>query len=131
MTMAGSVIRLTPMPDLRKRLPVLGASPTAFVLLYGFLGFIGAGHSTLTYGRAVSTWFDAKRGLALGVTLAGIGIGAAVIPKYTYFFVANCGWREAYFALGALLFLVGFPSVALFVRIGRRKPAPRPCTPTV
>src|ERR1700722_5163684 len=95
---------------------LLGASPTEFILLYGFLGFVGAGHSTLTYGRAVSTWFDAKRGLALGITLAGIGIGAAVIPKYTYFFVAHYGWREAYFALGALLFVVGFPSVALFVR---------------
>jgi MFS family permease len=95
---------------------LLGASPTEFILLYGFLGFVGAGHSTLTYGRAVSTWFDARRGLALGITLAGIGIGAAVIPKYTYFFVANYGWREAYFALGALLFVVGFPSVALFVR---------------
>jgi MFS family permease len=95
---------------------LLGASPTAFVLLYGFLGLVGAGHSTLTYGRAVSTWFDARRGLALGVTLAGIGIGAALVPKYTHYFVANYGWREAYFALGALLFVVGFPSVALLVR---------------
>lgn len=95
---------------------LLGASPLAFILLYGFLGVVGAGHSTLTYGRAVSTWFDARRGLALGVTLAGIGIGAAVLPKYTHYFVAAYGWREAYFALGALLFLVGFPSVAFFVR---------------
>jgi MFS family permease len=95
---------------------LLGASPMAFVVLYAFLGFVGAGHSTLTYGRAVSMWFDARRGLALGVTLAGIGIGAALIPKYTHYFVANYGWRDAYFALGALLFLVGFPSVALFVR---------------
>jgi MFS family permease len=95
---------------------LLGASPTAFIILYGFLGLVGAGHSTLTYGRAVSTWFDARRGLALGITLAGIGIGAALIPKYTQYFVVNYGWREAYFALGALLFLVGFSSVALFVR---------------
>jgi MFS family permease len=95
---------------------LLGASPMAFILLYGFLGLVGAGHSTLTYGRAVSTWFDARRGLALGITLAGIGIGAALMPKYTHYFVANYGWREAYFALGALLFVVGFPSVALFVR---------------
>jgi MFS family permease len=95
---------------------LLGASPTAFILLYAFLGLVGAGHSTLTYGRAVSTWFDAQRGLALGITLAGIGIGAALMPKYTHYFVANYGWREAYFALGALLFVVGFPSVALFVR---------------
>ncbi len=95
---------------------LLGASPLAFILLYGFLGVVGAGHSTLTYGRVVSTWFDARRGLALGVTLAGIGIGAALVPKYTHVVVASYGWREAYFALGALLLLVGFPSVALFVR---------------
>ncbi|MDB5618001.1 MFS transporter [Tardiphaga sp.] len=95
---------------------LLGNNLTAFIVLYGFLGLFGAGHSTLIYARAVSTWFDARRGLALGITLAGIGIGAATVPKYTHYFVANYGWREAYFALGALLFVVGFTAVALFVR---------------
>jgi MFS family permease len=95
---------------------LLGGSPAGFMLLYAFLGLVGAGHSTLTYGRAVSTWFDARRGLALGIMLAGIGIGAALIPKYTYYWVSTEGWREAYFALGGLLFVIGFPSVALFVR---------------
>ncbi len=95
---------------------LLGNNLTAFIALYGFLGFVGAGHSTLIYARAVSTWFDAQRGLALGITLAGIGIGAALVPKYTHYFVAHYGWREAYFALGGLLFVVGFSAVALFVR---------------
>ena len=95
---------------------LLGPSPIAFVVLYGFLGIVGAGHSTLTYGRVVSTWFDRQRGLALGVTLAGIGIGAALMPKYTHYFVEQYDWRHAYFALGAALLLVGFPAVALFVR---------------
>ncbi|MGY3636831.1 MFS transporter [Bradyrhizobium sp. Lot33] len=95
---------------------LLGASPLAFMLLYAFLGLVGACHSTLTYGRVVSTWFDGRRGLALGITLAGIGIGAALAPKYTHYFVVEYGWRQAYFALGALLLLVGFPSVALLVR---------------
>jgi MFS family permease len=95
---------------------LLGPSPLQFMLLYGFLGIVGAGHSTLTYARAVSGWFDARRGLALGITLAGIGIGAAVLPKYTQYFVAAYGWREAYFALGALLFAVGFPAVAFLVK---------------
>jgi MFS family permease len=95
---------------------LLGPSPLQFMLLYGFLGVVGAGHSTLTYARAVSGWFDARRGLALGITLAGIGIGAAALPKYTHYFVAAYGWREAYFALGALLFAVGFPAVAFLVK---------------
>jgi MFS family permease len=95
---------------------LLGPSQLEFILLYGFLGIVGAGHSTLTYARAVSPWFDARRGLALGVTLAGIGVGAALLPKYTQYFVAAYGWRGAYFALGALLFAVGFPAVALLVK---------------
>jgi MFS family permease len=95
---------------------LLGPSPLQFMLLYGFLGVVGAGHSTLTYARAVSGWFDARRGLALGITLAGIGIGAAVLPKYAQHFIAAYGWREAYFALGALLFAVGFPAVAFLVK---------------
>lgn len=95
---------------------LLGPSPLQFILLYGLLGVIGAGHSTLTYARAVSGWFDARRGLALGITLAGIGIGAALVPKYTQYFVAASGWRGAYFALGALLFVVGLPAVAVLVR---------------
>lgn len=94
----------------------LGNNLTAFIALYGLLGIFGAGHSTLIYARAVSTWFDAQRGLALGITLAGIGIGAAVVPKFTHYFVDSYGWREAYFALGVLLFVVGFTSVALFVK---------------
>lgn len=95
---------------------LLGADPLQFIVLYGVLGVVGAGHSLLTYARAVSGWFDARRGLALGITLAGIGIGAAVVPKYTQFVVAAWGWRQAYFALGALLLVVGFPAVAVLVR---------------
>lgn len=95
---------------------LLGPSQLQFILLYGLLGIVGAGHSTLTYARVVSGWFDARRGLALGITLAGIGIGAATIPKYTHYFVAVYGWREAYFALGALLFAIGFPAVAFLVK---------------
>ncbi len=103
---------------------LLGPSPVQFILLYGFLGIVGAGHSTLTYARTVSGWFDARRGLALGITLAGIGIGAATLPRYTQYFVAAYGWREAYFALGALLFVVGFPAVLFFVKDRGRQGEP-------
>src|ERR1700761_4995333 len=43
--------------------------PVFFVIAYAVLGLIGAGHSTLIYARAVSTWFEKRRGLALGISL--------------------------------------------------------------
>jgi MFS family permease len=43
---------------------LLPGVPVLFVVGYALLGIVGAGHSTLTYARAVSTWFDARRGLA-------------------------------------------------------------------
>ena len=86
----------------------LGNSPISFVLLYALLGIVGTGNSTLVYARAVSTWFDARRGLALGVTLAGVGIGTAAIPKVTQYLVTHYGWRDTYYALGLC---AGWPGV--------------------
>jgi predicted MFS family arabinose efflux permease len=90
--------------------------PWMFVLAYAVLGLVGAGHSTLPYARAVSTWFDRKRGLALGLTLAGVGIGIAVMPQVARLLVGAYGWRGAYVGLAIVLFIVAAPAVAAFVR---------------
>jgi MFS family permease len=95
---------------------MLPAVPALFVITYALLGIVGAGHSTLIYARAVSTWFDRRRGLALGLSLAGVGVGVAVIPAIARILVANYGWRGAYFGLGIFLFVLAGPAVALFVR---------------
>ena len=95
--------------------------PLLFVLAYGLLGIVGAGHSTLTYARVVSTWFDKERGLALGLTLSGVGVGTALTPQIARVLVADYGWRSAFVGLAVLLFVVAAPAVALFVR--DRQPA--------
>jgi len=95
---------------------LLPAVPLYFVLAYALLGILGAGHSTLAYARVVSTWFDAKRGLALGITLSGVGIGTAVTPQVARLLVAHDGWRGAYVGLALFLFVVAAPAVAFLVR---------------
>ena len=90
--------------------------PLLFVLAYALLGILGAGHSTLTYARVVSTWFDEKRGLALGLTLSGVGVGTALTPQIARILVAGYGWRGAFVGLAVLLFAVAAPAVAFFVR---------------
>lgn len=91
-------------------------SPIVFIALAAFCGLVSTGQAPPAYAKAVSAWFDAQRGLALGIAMAGIGIGAAVVPQLARVAINAYGWRAAYVMLGALTVGVAFPAVALFVR---------------
>ncbi|MBV8849506.1 MAG: MFS transporter [Methylobacteriaceae bacterium] len=95
---------------------LLPGIPLYFILAYAVLGIVGAGHSTLIYARAVSTWFNRNRGLALGITLSGVGLGTALTPQVARILIADYGWRGAYVGLGVLLFVLAVPAVAFLVR---------------
>ena len=91
-------------------------SRAVFIALAGVCGLISTGQAPPAYAKAVSAWFDERRGLALGIAMAGIGIGATVVPQFARWAIDAFGWRAAYVALGALTLCVAFPSVALLVR---------------
>ena len=98
---------------------LIGASPNSlpiFLAFYAIAGVAGSGQGPLGYAKSIASWFDEERGLALGLTMAGIGIGAALIPQYTQFLIGTFGWRAAYVGLGALIVAVALPSVFFFVR---------------
>jgi len=80
------------------------------------LGMVGNGTTQMGYSRAVSTWFDKRRGLALALVMAGVGTGAMVFPPIAQALIAGYGWRAAYLVLGSLVLLLGLPLTALFVR---------------
>jgi MFS family permease len=91
-------------------------SVVVFMLLFAITGVLGSGQGPLGYAKCVSAWFDDRRGLALGITMSGIGLGAALIPQYAQFLIGNFGWRAAYAGLGLLTLMVAFPAVFLFIR---------------
>jgi MFS family permease len=92
------------------------ASPFIFILLYGICGLFGGGQAPLNYAKAISSWFESKRGLALGIAMSGVGIGTALDPRIVRVLIAHVGWRGAYVGLGVLTFALAFPAVALFIR---------------
>jgi MFS family permease len=92
------------------------ASPIVFVVLYAIAGTFGAGQAPLPYAKAISEWFDKRRGLALGIAMAGVGIGVAVVPQLARVLIELYGWRGAYVGIGIVAFLVAFPAAALFLR---------------
>ena len=87
----------------------------AFIALYGVAGIVAAGQTPLTYCKAVSSAFDAKRGLALGISIAGVGVGTALVPVFAQRMLVEFGWRGAYVGLGVLTLLVALPAMAFLV----------------
>jgi len=82
---------------------------------YLLLGVVGNGTAQLAYSRAVLTWFERRRGLALALVLTGSGTGSILLPLLTQHMIGHHGWRMAYLALGAVA-LLGLPLTAWLVR---------------
>ncbi len=51
-----------------------------FVLLFFLIGVCGAACTAMPYAVAISGFFDAHRGLAIGIVVAGSGLGATICP---------------------------------------------------
>lgn len=100
-------------------LGAVARTPWAFIALYCLTGMVATGYTTVPFAKAVSARFQARRGLALGVTMAGIGIGATLVPAFTQSLIAAYGWRIAYFGLAGLVLAVAFP--ASFLTLPRRQ----------
>jgi len=77
----------------------------SFYAIWIATAVIAAGSSPVTFTRAITGWFNKKRGLALGIALMGTGLVGFVAPLLLTDFVAEHGWRSGYRALGAVIFL--------------------------
>jgi predicted MFS family arabinose efflux permease len=98
---------------------LIGAASSSiglFICCYGLAGIFSAGQTPLIYAKAIASAFDEQRGLALGIAMAGVGIGTAVLPRLAQQLVATVGWHYAYMILGALTLVVSTSTVALLVR---------------
>ncbi len=80
------------------------------------LGLVGNGTTQMGYARAVSSWFTERRGTALALVVAGVGVGSIVFPPLAQWIIDTHGWRAAYQALGALVLAMGIPLTLLWVR---------------
>ena len=58
------------------------------------LGIVGNGTAQMAYSRAVSSWFESRRGLALAIVMAGGAVGAMVLPPFAERLIASYGWRQ-------------------------------------
>lgn len=92
------------------------AIPAAFLAMFSLVGLFSAGQAPLPYAKAIAAAFDRRRGLAMGIAMTGVGLGAALVPRLTQFYLDRLGWRGAYVAVGMTVFAIAFLAVGLFIR---------------
>ena len=74
------------------------------------LAFIG----TVTMNMVISNWFIAKKGLAIGLTLVGSGVGAIVWNPILAHLIAAWGQQAAYRVSGLVALAMMLPFFTLF-----------------
>lgn len=64
------------------------------------IGVFANGTTQLTWARAITASFDSRRGLALSLMMAGVGVGSMLMPWVATVLIRDHGWRFAYASFG-------------------------------
>ena len=87
-------------------------------LLYFLIGAVGFACLFTPVLALTGLWFNARKGLAIGIVTAGGAIGQGIVPYLAQLLITEFGWRDAALWLGAGYFVVLFPLMFLL------RPAP-------
>lgn len=93
----------------------MGPVVTEYYMICAGMALLGAGASTVVFARIVCTNFFQRRGLALGLVMAGNGVTAMLSPIVIGPIISNYGWRTGYLAI-AIVILIGTPFIILLLR---------------
>ncbi|HMB88422.1 MAG TPA: MFS transporter, partial [Methylomirabilota bacterium] len=99
---------------------MLSARVSALWQIYitcGVLMGLGAGGVGMSTGAALAArWFEARRGLVMGLVGGAMSAGQLVIVPLAVWFTLRYGWRQSFLYLGVLLLVIALPLTLLFIR---------------
>jgi OFA family oxalate/formate antiporter-like MFS transporter len=87
-------------------------APWQLLITYSLLFSLGTGAAYTVVNSTASRWFVKKRGLVVGITSSGGGVGAIVIAPFATFLISSLDWRGGFAVMG---FISGISMVALSI----------------
>jgi OFA family oxalate/formate antiporter-like MFS transporter len=82
-------------------------SLTYLIVCFGVIVGIGNGFGYATPIPVMAKWFPDKRGLAVGLAVAGYGGGSAIFgPMANLWLIPKYGWRTTFVVLGIVFFVM-------------------------
>lgn len=79
-----------------------------------FVGLFFWSSTMIPVSYMITMWFKEKRGLAMSIAMAGIGLGGAVFSQVITLFLNNYGWRTTYQLMAGITLACALP-IVLFV----------------
>lgn len=70
-----------------------------------FIGVFWLNSALIPVSMMITNWFQKKRGLAMSIAMAGIGVGGTIFSPIITMLLNNYGWRRTY-QIMALIFLM-------------------------
>ena len=87
-----------------------------FYFLYFIIGLGFSACGGVPVNTAIARWFSNKRGLAIGITMAGVSLGAFIITPAGAYVTAAYDWRVTYLFLAGLTFILVIPPLFFFMK---------------
>ncbi len=78
-------------------------------LFWGLLRGIGSGCLFTPVMSTVPRWFAKNRGLAIGITATGVGLGGIISPPLAQWLISSYSWQQAFIVLGLMIFIIIIP----------------------
>ncbi|MFC1900258.1 MFS transporter [Chloroflexota bacterium] len=77
-------------------------------LFYGVVIAIGMSGGYVPLTSTVTRWFEGskKRGLMVGISIAGVGIGTMIVPPFANWLIYTYSWRVSYMVIGIIVMAV-------------------------
>lgn len=85
-------------------------------LTFALMAIIAAGSLPIIWTAVLNGWFVKNRGKAIGIMMAGTGLGAFLLPPIVEYLISNYGWRTAYRGIGIGALMISLPVVLLLFR---------------
>jgi MFS family permease len=87
-------------------------------ILFFLIGAVGFACLFTPLTALTGLWFNARKGLAIGIATAGGALGQGIVPYFGRLLITELGWRDAMLVLGAAFLVILIPLMFLL------RPAP-------
>ena len=94
----------------------LANSPIHLYISSLFLGVFYLNATLIPVSMMVTNWFNARRGLAMSLAMAGIGVGGTLFSPILTFFLESYGWRASYRLMAGIILVIALPAALFLLR---------------